>query len=167
MDSAVEWLETIFLPCLSQMLRKSGKHLIDVRRLFITETYLGGNKQSLNSDIWQAPGQFRGPDIAEMSFHANRHEVVYINYKNSNSCYTRSIWGWKKKNESEFISSGGPYDDPRREAIIIINCILNAPLMLIVIIVNTIALSAIMKTPSLCSLSIVFGYLSLDIICSS
>ena len=160
---AGNYFSSLFIP---NAKKKRQTLNIDVRRLFITETYFGMNKQSLNSDIWQAPGQFRGPDIAEMSFHANRHEVVYINYKNSNSCYTRSIWGWKK-NESEFISSGGPYDDPRREAIIIINCIFNAPLMPIVIIVNTIALSAIMKTPSLCSLSIVFGYLSLDIICSS
>ena len=57
-------------------------------------------------------------------------------------------------NESETNSSGGKVNEPRPTSIIIINCALNAPLMLISIIGNTLVLAAILRTPSLRSPSI-------------
>ena len=57
-------------------------------------------------------------------------------------------------NESETDSSGGKVNDSRPETIVIINCALNAPLMLISVIGNALVLAAILRTPSLRSPSI-------------
>ncbi len=52
--------------------------------------------------------------------------------------------------------SGSMGNEFHPETIVIINCVLNAPLMLISIIGNTLVLAAILRTPSLHSPSIVF-----------
>ena len=52
-------------------------------------------------------------------------------------------------NYSESSSSGRASSNSSPETIIVINCILNAPLMLISIIGNTLVLAAMLKTPSL------------------
>ena len=59
-------------------------------------------------------------------------------------------------NESETDHASSTGENSRPETIVIINCALNAPLMLIAIIGNTLVLSAILKTPSLRSSSTVF-----------
>ena len=53
-------------------------------------------------------------------------------------------------------SSDVGQNNSRPETIVIINCVLNAPLMLISIIGNTLVLAAILRTPSLRSPSVVF-----------
>ena len=58
-------------------------------------------------------------------------------------------------NESETVSSGGKVNNSRPETMIIINCALNAPLMLTSIIGNTLVLFVILRTPSLRSPSTV------------
>ena len=57
------------------------------------------------------------------------------------------------ENYSESYYSGKTSNNSSPETVIIINCILNAPLMLISIIGNTMVLAAILRTPSLRSLS--------------
>ena len=57
-------------------------------------------------------------------------------------------------NESETDFSGVKANDSRPETIVIINCALNAPLMLISVISNPLVLAAILRTPSLRSPSI-------------
>ena len=59
-------------------------------------------------------------------------------------------------NESEIDYSSSTGDSSRPETVVIINCALNAPLMLIAIIGNTLVLSSILKTPALRSPSTVF-----------
>lgn len=59
-------------------------------------------------------------------------------------------------NESEIDHSSSTSDSSRPETVVIINCALNVPLMLIAIIGNTLVLSSILKTPSLSSPSTVF-----------
>ena len=58
-------------------------------------------------------------------------------------------------NESETDFSGRMDSDSRPETIIIINCVVNGPLILITILGNTLVLAAILRTPSLHSPSIV------------
>ena len=58
-------------------------------------------------------------------------------------------------NKSETVSSGGKVNNSRPEIMIIINCALNAPLMLTSIIGNTLVLFVILRTPSLRSPSTV------------
>lgn len=58
-------------------------------------------------------------------------------------------------NYSESYYSGRTSHNSSPETVIIINCILNAPLMLIAITGNTMVLVAILRTPSLRSLSII------------
>ena len=50
-------------------------------------------------------------------------------------------------NETDYV--GDRSDDSSLKTIVIINCVLNAPLMLISIIGNTLVLAAMLKTPSL------------------
>ena len=57
------------------------------------------------------------------------------------------------ESETDFLGSVG--NDSRPETVVIINCVLNAPLMLISIIGNTLVLAAILRTPSLRSPSII------------
>ena len=56
------------------------------------------------------------------------------------------------ESETDFLGSIG--NDSRPETVVIINCVLNAPLMFISIIGNTLVLAAILRTPSLRSPSI-------------
>ena len=59
-------------------------------------------------------------------------------------------------NQSETDHTSNAGDNSRLETVVIINCALNAPLMIITIIGNTLVLSSIWKTPSLRSPSTVF-----------
>ena len=52
-------------------------------------------------------------------------------------------------------SDEGNNDSPTHETIVIINCVLNAPLMLTSIIGNSLVLAAVWKTPSICSTSMI------------
>ena len=62
----------------------------------------------------------------------------------------------KMTNQSETDHTSSAGDNSHLETVVIINCALNVPLMLIAIIGNTLVLSSIWKTPSLRSPSTVF-----------
>ena len=63
----------------------------------------------------------------------------------------------EQRNNTELIdfTEEGNNDSPTHETIVIINCVLNAPLMLTTIIVNSLVLAAVWKTPSIRSTSMI------------
>ena len=91
----------------------------------------------------------------------NTREVAQISHsrKHSRTPVTvskRKIKCVRMTNESETDHSGSTGDNSRPETIVIINCVLNVPLMLISITGNSLVLAAILRTPSLRSPSTVF-----------
>ena len=79
---------------------------------------------------------------------------LFLSIRESFKSKFKTKWVAKMENRSEYFQLSDKSNISRPETIVIITCVVNAPLMLISIIGNTLVLAAILRTPSLRSPSI-------------